>query len=104
MIDGIPLTWDDLTGWGLAGLMVLLIIFGRLVPASTVRSIERERDHWRNASETLRDTNGVQARTIEKQLVIGDTVERVMAAVQATGAAGRPDPSPDVPSAREDMQ
>jgi hypothetical protein len=92
MLDGITLNWDDITGWGLAGLMVLLIIFGRLVPARIVRSIERERDHWRSTADTLRETNGVQARTIEKQLVIGDTVERVMSAVQATGAAGRSAP------------
>lgn len=74
----------ELTGWGIVGLVVLLIVFGRLVPRGTFRALERERDHWRAASETLRDTNAVQARTIEKQLVVGETVERVMGAVQSS--------------------
>lgn len=82
MIDGIPLPLVELTPWGLTGLCVLLILFGKLVPAVSVRALERQKEHWRDTAEKLRDTNAVQAETIRSQLAIGETVEKVMHAVQ----------------------
>lgn len=83
MIENIP--WaaiGGLTPHGLLMLVVVLILTGKLVPKSTYDVMRDQKTYWRKAAEDLRDTNYVQARTIEKQEVTGDTVRRVMDAVQ----------------------
>lgn len=86
MFDGLPLTL--LSDWGVGGVVFLLVVFGWLVPKRTFTALMAERDYLRADNETLRETNAVQARTIEKQLVVADTVQKVMTAVQEAREIG----------------
>lgn len=90
MIESIP--WTALVDVGASGLVVvvvLMIFTGRLVPVVFYRTLAEQKEHWRKAAETLRETNAIQAKTIEKQTVVGDTVVRVMSAVQDASDEGR---------------
>lgn len=52
-MDALPIPGELITqggAVGLLGLVVLLILLGRLVPRSTYRALERDRDHWRDAA------------------------------------------------------
>lgn len=90
-MDAVP--WEFLGGLtppALLGLAVWLILTGRIVPKATYESMERSRDHWQETALKSVETIAVQARTIEKQTVIGDTATKVMDAVQEAREAGTP--------------
>ena len=83
MLDDVP--WQALgvlTPSSLLGLAIWLILTGKLVPKSLYDVMVDAKNHWRSAAETLKDTNAVQARTIEKQTTVGESVIKVMDAVQ----------------------
>jgi hypothetical protein len=83
MLDSEP--WaviGALTPSGLLGLAMWLVLTGRLIPKSMYDVMVEAKNHWRNTAETLKETNSVQARTIEKQTAVGDSVIKVMGAVQ----------------------
>lgn len=83
MIAEIP--WQSLGGltpYGLLMLAIWLILTGRLVPKNIYDVMVKAKEHWRDAAETLKETNAVQARTIEKQTMVGESVIKVMGAVQ----------------------
>lgn len=83
MIEDIPwATIGGFTPYGLLMLAIWLILTGRLVPKNLYEVMVRAKDHWRDAAETLKETNAVQARTIEKQTTVGESVIKVMGAVQ----------------------
>lgn len=75
----------ELTPYALLMLAILLILTGKLVPISTYRAMERAKEHWRDTATKNTETIHVQAQTIEKQTMIGDTVEKVMSAIQTAG-------------------
>lgn len=57
--------------WGPGGLLtlvVLLVLSGKLVPRSTLRDTQRERDQWRVAAEKDGETLG-QVLSISKELL-----------------------------------
>lgn len=83
MLESIP--WSsvlDISASGLLVVVVIMILRGDLVPIRFYRSILEQKEHWREAAEKLRETNAVQAKTIEKQTIVGDTFVKVMSAVQ----------------------
>lgn len=83
MLADIPwASLGSLTPYGLLMLAIWLILTGRLVPKNLYEVMVRAKDHWRDAAETLKETNAVQARTIEKQTMVGESVIKVMGAVQ----------------------
>jgi len=88
VLESIP--WaaiGGLTPHGLLMLVVVLILTGKLVPKSTYDVMRDQKTYWRKAAEELRETNHIQTRTIEKQEITGETVRRVMEAVQAANHA-----------------
>lgn len=86
MIEGIPLSLADVGGWGLSVLLVALVIVaifrGWLSPKPHVDFLERRIEADADTIKTLTETNSVQARTIDKQTAVGDTVVKVMSSVQ----------------------
>ncbi|GAA1498817.1 hypothetical protein [Paeniglutamicibacter kerguelensis] len=63
-------------------LAIWLILTSQLVPKSIYDVMVRAKEHWRDAAETLKETNAVQARTIEKQTMVGESVIKVMGAAR----------------------
>ncbi len=52
-MDALPIPGEWITqggAVGLLGIVVLLILSGRLIPRTTYRQLERDRDHWREAA------------------------------------------------------
>ena len=82
-MDAIP--WAALGGVSPAAMLMLavwLILTGRIVPKSTYDIMVKARDDWQAAAQKNRDIIATQAETIRDQAVIGQTVEKVMGAVQ----------------------
>ena len=89
MLDEIP--WQALgvlTPSSLLGLAVWMILTGRLVPRYLYEVMVKAKDQWRATAETLKDTNAVQASTIEKQTVVGASVIKVMGAIDEVREGG----------------
>lgn len=83
MLDVIP--WSvlgDIGAQTIVVIVVFMILRGDLVPVRFYRTIVEQKEHWRSTANLLQETNQVQAKTIEKQAAVGDTVVRVMSAVQ----------------------
>ncbi|NKG22391.1 hypothetical protein [Paeniglutamicibacter terrestris] len=83
MLDEVP--WQALgvlTPSSLLGLAIWLILTGRLVAKCLYDVMVKVKEPWRSAAETQKETNAVQARTIEKQTMVGESVIKVMGAVQ----------------------
>lgn len=83
---GIPTSLADMSANGLLILLVALVIVslfrGWLIPKVHYQNVVKRADILQSTIDDLMETNAVQARTIDKQTVVGDTVIRVMSAVQ----------------------
>lgn len=83
MIESLP-AWvgDGLAPWTIVTIVFLMLVTGKLHTNVSYQTLKEQKNYWREAAEELRETTHIQARTIEKQEVTGDTVRRVMEAVQ----------------------
>lgn len=91
MIESIP--WDAVSTGGattLLGITVWLILSGRLIPKSTYDVMVKAKEHWRDAATEKDKTIATLVRTVDKQTVIGDSVEKTMTAVQEAREADSP--------------
>lgn len=77
-----------LTPSGLLMITVWMILTGRLVPRYLYEVMVKAKDQWRTTAETLKDTNAVQASTIDKQTVVGQSVIKVMGAIDDAKVGG----------------
>ena len=78
-----------ITEMGPGALLILLVasvvvafLRGWIVPKVHYDTVVALMNDWRDTALKLSDTNSVQARTIDKQTAVGDTVVRVMSTVQ----------------------
>jgi hypothetical protein len=88
MADGLPIPLDWITQGGataLLGLVVWLVLSGRLVPRSTYHQLERDRDHWREVAQKAVEHNG--------QLM--PAAQNAASAISELAAAARGDTRPD---------
>lgn len=109
MIDGLPLSIIDLTASGLLGIGILLLFLGRLHTNTAYKTVERAYQVQVAAADRLRETNNIQARTIEKQndiiskqQVVGDIVAKIMEAIQAENKLSHPQSPPGEAEIRHD--
>lgn len=86
MIEGIPLSLADMSGWGLLVVLVAInfigLFRGWVVPKSFYDLLVKRADHLEATVDNQRETIALQAKTIDKQTAIGNTVVRVMSSVQ----------------------
>lgn len=94
-VDGIdlPLSITEMGPGALLILVVALFILsfvrGWIVPKVHYEYIVKRSEALQDTVDTLTDTNAVQARTIDKQTAVGDTVVRVMTSVQDAAEAAK---------------
>lgn len=82
-MDSLPIPGEWITqggSVGLLGIVVLLILSGRLVPRTTYRALERDRDHWRDAA--------LKAIGHADQLLPAAKITTEMVTALATAASG----------------
>ena len=88
-MEAIP--WEiigTLTPPGLLGIAVWLILTGRIVPRSTYETMVQMKETWRDAATKKDEIIHTQAETIRDYSVVGETVAKVMSAVQEANKAG----------------
>lgn len=83
---GVPPGIAEMSTGGLLILVVATVIVallrGWLVPKVHYDTVVALMNEWRTTALQVTETNSVQARTIEKQTAVGETVVRVMSTVQ----------------------
>jgi hypothetical protein len=72
----------------LVALVIVSMFRGWLSPKPHVDFLTKRIETQQETIDVLTATNGVQARTIDKQTAVGETVVRVMSAVQEAHAEG----------------
>ncbi|QWY82777.1 hypothetical protein PP641_gp037 [Arthrobacter phage SilentRX] len=87
---GLPLGITDMGPWALLILVVALVLTslfrGWIIPKIHYDFIVKRSEAQQGTIEKQSETISVQARTIDKQTAVGDTVVRVMTAVQDSAA------------------
>jgi signal transduction histidine kinase len=92
MFDAL-LTPGLLSQWGLVGIVVLLVLFGLLVPVRThnrelAAAIQRG-DEWKRAAEVQDARNDAQAGQIAELLELARTGNAIIQSLQAVVSAQR---------------
>jgi hypothetical protein len=79
MLEELP-SWvgDTAAPWSLLGLVILLIITGRLIPQFYYKELKEDRDRWRASSETKSKAIAVFAEAFPEILEVGKTTEKIM--------------------------
>lgn len=92
MLEGIPLSVADLSGWGLAVTLATLnvvgIFRGWVVPKPFYDLAVKRGDALQETADTQRETISTQSQTILKQTAVGDTVVRVVSSIQEARTDG----------------
>lgn len=89
MIDQIP--WAAIGGLTPSGLLILavwLVLTGRIVPKSTYDTMCNAKEAWKDSSIKKDEIIHTQAETIRDYSVVGETITKVMSAVQEANRAG----------------
>lgn len=101
MFESIPLPLIELTPWGLLGLVVLLLMTGRLVPRVTHLDVVAQRDHWQGVASTALEVNtknsntmNTQAEALRLQVEGSEFTAKIMQAIQDNAAAQKVEGTP----------
>lgn len=92
MLEGIPLSVADMSGWGLlillATLNVVGIFRGWVVPKPFYELAVKRGDALQTTADNQREVISTQSQTILKQTAVGDTVVRVIGSIQEARTDG----------------
>ena len=101
MLDGIPLTFGELTPWGILTLVVIMLLTGRLIPRSTHADVIAQRDHWQGIASTALDVNvkhantmNTQSEALRLQVEGSEMTAKIMQAIQDNAAAQKAGEAP----------
>lgn len=89
MVESIP--WAAIGGLSPAAMLMLavwLILTGRIVPKSTYDVMVKARDDWQATAQKKQEIIHTQSETIREQMVVNETVAKIMTAVQDAREAG----------------
>lgn len=82
MLDGIPIA--NLTPPVLLGIAVLLMLFGRIVPRSTLQDKIEEAERWRQAYEAEKEARVTSDAQTAELLELAKTTHNVIVAMFST--------------------
>jgi hypothetical protein len=80
----LDLSLTTISSAGLLGITVLLILFGRLIPLSTLRDKQEEAERWRQAYEAERKARGIADAQTNELLEVAKTTHSIIAAMAST--------------------
>lgn len=92
ILDGIP---SDVTPWSIVGLIVLLVLTGRLVPRVNLRDKTREADQWREAYEKEHEARAISDRQTAELLEVTKTTNSIIVATFGQNGVVRQSGGPD---------
>jgi hypothetical protein len=81
-LEFIGLQPQEWTPVGLLGLVVVMVLFGWLLPRWTVKEIMKDRDSWKAQATSLLETNRLHAEAAKENTEPAKTVAKVMVAAQ----------------------
>lgn len=80
MIDGVPIL--ELTPSVLLGIVILMVLTGRLVPRRTFQDMKEDRDGWRAAHRVSEEARVEISKQLDVALEVGDTMRQVLTGIQ----------------------
>jgi hypothetical protein len=81
---GLPL--GQFSAGALVGLVVLLILMGRLVPRQSLLDMREDRDKWRTTAEDWQRAATQLGMSMEKLLVLAETTNHALHEIQELAA------------------
>lgn len=81
---GLPI--GQFSAGALVGLVVLLILIGRLVPRQSLLDMREDRDKWRSTAEEWQRTAMQLQMSMEKLLILGETTNHALSEIQELAA------------------
>ena len=94
MIEGIPIA--DLSAPALLGIAVLLLLFGKIVPRTTLADKAAEAERWRLAYEAERDARVISDAQTAQLLELAKTTHNIIVAMFGATEHIRPSGGADV--------
>jgi hypothetical protein len=89
------LPFGGLSASALVGVVVLLVLTGRLVTRKQLEDVQRECDTWRGSAETWQQVATQHGMTLEKHgeilgklITYAETADHALASIQAIGQHG----------------
>lgn len=83
-LAGLPI--GQFSAGALVGLVVLLILIGRLVPRQSLMDMREDRDKWRGTAEEWQRTAMQLQMSMEKLLILGETTNHALSEIQELAA------------------
>lgn len=78
--DGIPIV--GMTSPALLGIVILLILTGKLIPRRTYDDMKEDRDSWRAAHAVSEEARIHTAQQLDEMMEVGQTVKDVLQALR----------------------
>lgn len=92
MIEGVPIGVANLSAVGLLFVVITLLVVslmkGWLIPRAHYDTIVALFNAQKTTTDRLLEVNHTQARAVERQLAVGESVEKIVDAIQANTPAG----------------
>ena len=88
-MDAIP--WTALGSLSPAAMLMLavwLILTGRIIPKSTYDVMVKARDSWQETAQKKQEIIHTQSETIREQMVVNETVTKIMTSIQDANKPG----------------
>lgn len=89
MLDALPVSGWELTGWGIVALFVIGLLSGRLTSRREVDAEKERADTWQAAWEASQTAGRVKDEAIAELLQHSRTTVRVLESIQLAGEADR---------------
>jgi hypothetical protein len=83
-LAGLPI--GQFSAGALVGLVVLLILVGRLVPRQSLQDMREDRDKWRTTAEDWQRAATQLGMSMEKLLVLAETTNHALHEIQELAA------------------
>jgi len=79
MLEDLP-SWvgDTAAPWSILGLVIILIVTGRLVPLFYYKELKEDRDRWRESSAKKSEAIKVFSQAFPEILEVGKTTEKII--------------------------
>lgn len=92
MVEGIPIGVANLSAVGLlfflVALLVMALVKGWLIPRAHYDTIVGLFNAQKVTTDRLLEINATQSQTMERQLAVGDAVEKIVDAIQDNAKTG----------------
>lgn len=80
-MEGLTTSWTQIGATGLVTLVVLLVLFGKLVPKARLDEVIKEKEDWKSAAIRKDEAIALQAGQLDELMEVARTAEHLIRAL-----------------------